>query len=166
MILIIDVHYRDQGAKAVAGLITDWNNNTLYKSYSLMIGDVADYIPGQFYQRELPCILQLLQGIDEAFDTVVIDGYVHLGTEQKPGLGHYLWDALGQQKKIIGVAKNHYQDTPAECMIYRGESHNPLYITALGLDLTEAKNYILNMVGAHRIPTLIKQVDTLSKAVD
>ena len=68
MILMIDVQYHLQGATAVAGLIKDWQSTQFDKTYTIDIKDVLDYQAGQFYQRELPCILQLLDVIEEHYD--------------------------------------------------------------------------------------------------
>ncbi len=40
---------------------------------------VEEYIAGQFYRRELPCIMAILRIIEEKIHTVIIDGYVDLG---------------------------------------------------------------------------------------
>lgn len=163
MILIIDVHYHENGAQAVAGLISDWNSQQLEKYYTLNISEVAEYTSGQFYKRELPCILQLLELINEDFQYIVIDGYVQLGMEQHAGLGAHLWDTLIHKKPIIGIAKNYYKDTPEDCALYRGNSKKPLYITCKDLTLLDAKYYIATMSGQHRLPDLIKQVDCLTR---
>ncbi|MDQ9019603.1 endonuclease V [Acinetobacter sichuanensis] len=163
MILIIDVHYRETGAYAVAGLIQDWNSQEFEQCYTLHITEVAEYIAGNFYKRELPCILQLLECIDKDFKYIVIDGYVQLGAEQQAGLGTHLWNALTHKKAIIGVAKNYYKDTPENCALYRGNSKKPLYITCKDIHLTDAKNYIAKMTGQYRIPDLIKKIDTLTR---
>ena len=163
MILMIDVQYHLQGATAVGGLINDWQSTQFDKTYTIDIKDVLDYQAGQFYQRELPCILQLLDVIEEHYDYIIIDGYVFLSAEQSPGLGFHLWDALTIKKPIIGVAKNFFKDTPHNCEILRGKSQKPLFITSIGIDLIDAKQNILKMSGEHRLPDLIKKVDLLTK---
>ncbi|WP_207420305.1 hypothetical protein [Desertivirga brevis] len=50
-----------------------------------------EYIPGEFYKRELPGILSLLDKINfELIQAIIIDGFVILNDEGKPGLGGYL----------------------------------------------------------------------------
>lgn len=59
MILAIDVHYKETYAKAV-GILFHWNDETPIDIITTTINEVAEYETGQFYKRELPCILQLL----------------------------------------------------------------------------------------------------------
>jgi deoxyribonuclease V len=74
-----------------------------------------------------------------------------------------LYDALDRKSVIIGVAKSRFKDTPAETEIFRGGSKRALYVTTVGISETEAKGCIMRMHGEHRIPTLLKRVDQLSK---
>jgi hypothetical protein len=74
-----------------------------------VVPSVEPYVPGEFYRRELPCILRVLETISESIDVIVVDGYVWLeGT--RPGLGAHLFDTLGTKVAIICVAKD-----PSEC---------------------------------------------------
>lgn len=125
---------------------------------------VSEYEPGQFYKRELPCILELLNTLEHFPDIIVIDGYVTLGSDEKPGLGKRLYDAIEGKAIVIGVAKTRFQDTPESAEVYRGDSKRPLYVTAIGIELSQAKGFIQDMFGEHRIPLLLKQVDRLTKA--
>lgn len=52
-----------------------------------------------------------------------------------------------------------------ECGVLRGASVKKLYITSVGGELDLAKEYILKMHGIYRIPTLLKQLDQISKQV-
>lgn len=163
MILAIDVHYAENSA-LIAGLIfQQWDSTTPTRIYSKHIHPIADYESGNFYKRELPCILALLQDITDPIDCIVIDGYVTLGHDNKAGLGFYLWQSLTTKIPVIGVAKNYFKDTPKACEILRGQSLKPLYINTIGIDLEQAKQYILEMSGQHRIPTLLKLVDQKSR---
>ena len=71
------------------------------------IANVAGYIPGSFYKRELPCILSLLSDINETVDTIIVDGYVSLGS--RPGLGQHIKDEIEPRVAVIGVAKNYFK---------------------------------------------------------
>lgn len=124
------------------------------------MSDIEPYEPGSFYKRELPCILAILQKISEDIEVIVIDGYVTLGEKEKPGLGTHLFNHLEGEIPIIGVAKNRFTNTPDQCALLRGASKKPLFITCLGIDLVDAKQCIQNMHGQHRIPTLLKLVDS------
>ncbi|WP_245872852.1 hypothetical protein [Deinococcus planocerae] len=87
-----------------------------------------------------------------------------MGSEQRPGLGWHLWEALAGRVPVIGVAKSRFHGTPGETEVFRGTSRSPLFVTSVGLPLEEAKGDIRGMAGAHRIPTLLKEVDRLSRS--
>lgn len=122
------------------------------------------YQPGQFYRRELPCLLAVL-ATGPAMDIVLVDGYVWLADESHPGLGAHLYRALDEKVAVIGVAKTSYPGVKLVQEIRRGDSQTPLFITALGIDLSEAADHIFRMHGPHRIPTLLKLVDQLCRGV-
>ena len=92
-----------------------------------------------------------------------MDGYVFLG--DKPGLGAYLKERIERTVAIIGVAKSYFKGSGA-IEILRGDSQNPLYVSSAGIDPMKAANLISNMHGKHRIPTLLKEVDRLTKTHD
>jgi len=54
--LIIDVGYQTNKAKVVGGFFEDWNANQLLKLAYKEVDEVQEYILGEFYKRELPCI--------------------------------------------------------------------------------------------------------------
>lgn len=160
----MDVHYRDDNTATVAGILFQkWKSDRIETTIVKEISHVAPYEPGNFYKRELPCLLDLLSELDDSIDIIVIDGFVTLGTENKPGLGFHLYHKLDEEIPIIGVAKSKFANTPAATEICRGESRNPLYITSIGIPVRDAKNKILSMHGNFRLPTLIKQVDQLCR---
>ncbi len=163
MILAVDVDYRKDGAVAAGVLFQNWQDSESVKELSAPILTVAEYEPGQFYKRELPCVLALLQQLEQLPEFIVIDGYVYLDGNQKPGIGKHLYDALEGKSVIIGVAKSRFKDTPSETEIFRGGSKRALYVTAVGINEIEAKGFIMRLHGEHRIPTLLKRVDQLSK---
>jgi deoxyribonuclease V len=163
--IAVDVHYGEKGAIAAAVSFSSWDAEKPNNYYSLSTEEVQPYEPGKFYQRELPCILKLLNIIPEKVDCIVIDGFVSLGKDQRPGLGEYLWNALNREVPIIGVAKTKFLNTPDESRLWRGQSIRPLYISAAGIGLDEAKEDILHMHGKHRIPTLLNTVDNLARGL-
>jgi deoxyribonuclease V len=59
MILAVDVHYRDENAIAAGVMFKDWSDQEPNEKLLVQIAQVAADEPGQFYQRELPCILAL-----------------------------------------------------------------------------------------------------------
>ena len=165
MIIAIDVYYQDKKAIVAGVLFHFWDAPKTADEVviEMEIDRVGEYEPGQFYKRELPCILALLETLETLPEIIVIDGYVYLGSEENPGLGQRLYDALEGRSIVIGVAKTRFQDTPATTEVYRGQSQNPLYVTAIGVGTSEAKRFIMDMQGESRIPTLLKRVDQLTR---
>jgi len=165
MILAFDTFYFEDKAKTVAIEFDSWTNETISQVYEETISDIDDYIPGEFYKRELPCILSLLKKIDlTQCETIIIDGFVVLNDENKIGLGGYLYQHLEERIPVIGVAKNDYAKIKDQKkVVYRGESKKPLFVTAKGIDLDVAARCIKNMKGNYRFPDLLKQVDSLGR---
>lgn len=162
MIACLDVHYHDPGATAAGVWFSDWPDSTSSAEVVLPIAQVEPYQPGQFFRRELPCLLAVLRGGPPA-DIVIVDGYVWLEDEGHPGLGAHLFQALREKIPVIGVAKTKFAGAKPVQEIRRGESLNPLYITAAGIELSEAARHIARMHGPHRIPTLLRRVDQLCR---
>ncbi len=163
MILAVDVHYGIHTGWVAGVAFRDWTDTNSSNVYVSKIEQVSYYVPGQFYKRELPGVLKLLREHNLKPEYIVIDGYVYLDGYAKPGLGKHLYDALHGNVKIIGVAKKPFADISEEYTIYRGGSKQPLYITSVGEALAVAKLHILSMHGAHRIPTMLKKADQLSR---
>jgi deoxyribonuclease V len=162
-IAVLDVYYTNQQATAAVCVIENWSSaNPIFKK-TVYISQVLEYAPGNFYKRELPCLLLALEETSVPYQSIVIDGYVHLGSDQKPGLGMHLWLALKGKKTVTGVAKRYFLETPKNTELLRGDSQSPLFITAQGLPLEKAKNAIASMDGKYRIPTILKMTDTLSR---
>lgn len=167
MILAFDTYYFDEKAKTVCLEFSEWNEDKNFKVYTEIIDNVEEYIPGEFYKRELPCILSLLNQIDLAIiDVIVVDGFVYLNDEGKYGLGGYLYEKLNKQIPIIGVAKTNFASIEInKKALFRGDSKKPLYITSIGIDLEEAFNKVESMHGEFRFPTLLKELDRLTKEI-
>ena len=163
MFVCVDVDYREVGAVAACVCFEAWGDAVPAAETVVQIGVVEPYVPGMFYRRELPCILAVLKSLTEVPRVIVIDGYAWLGRQQ-PGLGAHLYEALGGQVVVIGVAKTRFLRAEPVEMVLRGRSRSPLYVTAAGLDVAEAASHIRAMHGPHRIPTLLKRVDQLSRA--
>jgi deoxyribonuclease V len=162
LLACVDVDYREAGAVAAAIVFLDWSSAFALEEHVVTIDAVAPYRPGAFYERELPCILAVLRRSRGPIGVVVVDGYVWLG-EDRPGLGAHLHAALGGETPVIGVAKSPFPGAPAVALL-RGDSQRPLYVSAVGVDLVNAADNIRRMHGAHRLPTLLKQVDGLCRA--
>lgn len=165
MILAIDVHYREEFAKTVSIEFENWNDSVPSKINESFIKNVEEYVSGEFYKRELPCIMEILEKTDkEKLEVIIIDGYVVLDDTGKAGLGKYLYETLNQAIPIIGVAKRGFINNERNVIkIKRGKSENPLFITSIGIDLNEAATKIKNMTGEFRIPDLLRILDGKTK---
>jgi len=164
MILAIDVHYKAEYAKSV-GVLFNWRDEKPIESIVTIKTDVAEYIPGQFYKRELPCLLALIANVDLAkVNAIVVDGHVYIDNQKGHGLGGYLWEALNQKIPVIGVAKRAFhKNEETNQPVLRGESQNPLYVSAIGLPLEDAVQWIQEMHGDFRMPTILQILDTETK---
>jgi deoxyribonuclease V len=162
MIAALDVQYDDptHTALAAAVVFAHWDAAASTAEYTATCSNVAPYQPGEFFRRELPCLLQILKQIRRPLDIIVIDGYVTLG--DKPGLGHHLWEAVSRATPVIGVAKTRFHAAEA-CEVVRGASRLPLFVTASGIEATVAAEHIRSMHGEFRIPTHLKRVDQLAR---
>jgi deoxyribonuclease V len=163
MILAVDVHYSESGATAAGVVFTHWYDDVPQMELKSSAGKAAEYRPGEFFKRELPAILKLIEDHALIPDCIIVDGFVYLDGRSLPGLGRHLYDALGGKVPVIGVAKSGLRDIGREFGLYRGGSRKPLYITAAGIDPEEAKKLIRSMHGAFRLPTLLRRVDRLCR---
>jgi deoxyinosine 3'endonuclease (endonuclease V) len=168
MIIAIDVYYGEEKANAAAISFKDWKTEEIISIKSCIVDNLQPYIPGEFYKRELPCLLQVLDLYEKKeIEIIIIDGYVTLNNKGKLGLGGYLYKALGEKIPIIGVAKRaFFENTDNTISIKRGESQNPLYVTSMGMDNQRAAEKIQKMKGEFRMPHLLKLVDQESRKKD
>lgn len=163
MILAVDVDYRGSLASVAATAFNAFADEAPGAVYRTFLEGVEEYVPGRFYQRELPCILKLLEEHRLRPETIFVDGHVYLDGRSLPGLGYRLYEALGGRVKVIGAAKKRFKETPPECAVYRGGAQRPLYVSAAGLPLEEAKAAVQAMAGPYRIPFLLKEADRLCR---
>lgn len=165
MLLALDVAYSPSHGHAVGLAFPDWTAPAATAVYQASISPVADYEPGAFYRRELPCLLAVLAQVPlAAVRALIVDGYVSLGPEHRPGLGQHLYEALDRRIPVIGVAKTRFAGVaPQVEPVLRGESRNPLYVTSVGLPGAEAARHVAAMHGSFRLPTLLKHLDDLTK---
>ena len=165
MILAIDVYYYEDSSAKSVGVLFNWEDEHPQQIIVEEVQNVEEYIPGQFYKRELPCILAILEKVNKMeLEAVVVDGHVYVDNTEKPGLGAYLWEALQREVPVIGVAKKtFYANQETTYSLLRGESKNPLYISSVGMELDKAVDLIKNMKGKYRIPTIFKELDQITK---
>jgi deoxyribonuclease V len=164
MILAIDVYYKGNIAKAV-GVFFEPDDETPRDCKIAYVNDVEDYIAGEFYKRELPCILKIIEQTNlEEIEVIIVDGYVYVDNNKKLGLGGILWETLKEKVPVIGIAKTSFLNNKDTIkLVYRGESKNPLYISSIGYDLTKATDLIKEMKGKYRVPDVLKLLDIKTK---
>ncbi|MEO0685363.1 MAG: endonuclease V [Cyanobacteria bacterium J06649_11] len=168
MIYIFDAYYLADQVRTACVVIEDWSaheaTTTIVKTSPISSG----YISGQFYKRELPGILEVLQEVELiADDLIIIDGYVFLDDDQKMGLGAHLHGAINRSCPVIGVAKKSFRSLDKACLpALRGQSTKPLYVTAVDYDLVNARDQVVQMRGPYRIPDMLKLADQLSKGIE
>jgi deoxyribonuclease V len=155
----VDVDYRDPDAVAACVLFADWVDEAPSAEWTCAVRGVLPYVPGRFFEREQPCILEALKRASAPPTLVVVDGHVWLDVGRK-GLGAHLHDALGVA--VVGVAKTAFLGAPSIAVV-RGASAQPLYVSAVGIDPARAAADVARMHGAHRIPTLLKRVDRICR---
>src|SRR5262249_35423559 len=118
----VDVDYRDGHAIAACVLFRDWSDAKPAETIALRIEGVAPYVPGEFYKRELPCLLAVLEKVAEPAELVIVDGYVWLAEDDRPGLGAHLYTALKERIPVIGVAKTRFASARRAVAVVRGEN--------------------------------------------
>jgi deoxyribonuclease V len=163
MILSVDVDYRKTRAFIAGITFCAWDDEKEKGIIKSILDNYKDYLPGQFYRRELPCILQLIEEHEIEPETIVIDGFVFLDGKYEPGLGKHLYEALNGRVAVVGVAKRPFKGIPPECELLRGKSRKPLYITSVGMPLEIAKNSIKSMYGKYRVPALLRKTDQVCR---
>lgn len=161
LLVCLDVDYRADKAVAAGIWFRGWAAEHEQTSAVAAFGDVAPYEPGEFYRRELPCLLGVLSEGPPA-DLVIVDGYVSLG-EGHAGLGAHLYEALGRKVPVVGVAKTAYRSATEAIEVRRGQSESPLFVTAIGIDAALAAAELPRMHGPFRVPTLLRAVDQLAR---
>ncbi len=164
MILAFDTFYFDSKARTVCISFINWEDDFFNFSFEIL-DEIEEYKSGEFYKRELPCILSLLEKIEiQNLEAIIIDGYVYLNDELQLGLGGRLFQSLSKKVPVIGVTKSNFASIVKNRKeLCRGKSSKPLYITSVGIDLEYATECIKKMKGEYRIPTLLKKLDNLTR---
>ncbi|GAA1853115.1 endonuclease V [Myceligenerans crystallogenes] len=164
----VDVHYLPEGrARAALVVCPTPAFGEVTEERTVLVDGVAEYRPGNFYERELPPMRALLAaGTVEPLDLLVVDGYVTLDPEGRPGLGAHAHQA-GLAPVVVGVAKTRFAAATHAIEVTRGaSSRRPLYVTALGLPPDEAAQMVRDMAGEARFPDALRRVDRLARSGD
>jgi len=161
--LAVDVHYPDDHSGHAAGVLFHAaGDERPAATYTTQVAGIAAYVPGQFYLREMPCILAIIAQMSAVPAVVIVDGYVDL--DVGPGLGRRLFDECAGTVAVIGVAKTAYAGAVSAAVL-RGQSTKPLYVSAAGLAAADAAHIVKTMHGPHRMPTLLTWVDQLARGL-
>ena len=157
----VDVDYPPSGgARAALVVAGDARFDQVLEEHVATLAHVEPYQPGRFFARELPAVRAVLTGVT-ALDLLVIDGYVDLDPEGRPGLGAHVYADVSIP--VIGVAKTSFHAATHAIPVHRGGSDRPLYVTAAGIPMDEAAAMVAGMAGAHRIPDALRRVDALAR---
>ena len=162
----LDVCYHDDRAIAACVVFDDWLDTGPAAVFRVATPIPARYRAGRFFERELPCLLAVLDSAEQEFDTVLIDGYVHLKTDLGKGLGVHLFESLPYRTTVIGVAKSPLSAADRFVPVTRGRSARPLFVSAIGCPLAQAAENVAGMHGLHRIPTLLRLADRHARGLD
>ncbi|QSB12832.1 endonuclease V [Natronosporangium hydrolyticum] len=159
----VDVHYPTEGgARAALVVAGDLRFRRIISEHTTQLPEVADYQPGRFYLRELPAVMAVL-ATTVPLDLLVIDGYVDLDPQGRPGLGARLHAQSGVP--IIGVAKTAYRGATHAVAVRRGQTTRPLFVTAVGIAAADAAAIVDGMAGPYRLPDSLRRVDTLARGL-
>jgi deoxyribonuclease V len=165
-IAFVDVDYKGAGARAACVLTESWEAESPASTCVSDIETAEPYEPGNFYRRELPCIVSVLGMLPLLPEIVVVDGYVWLSSVDRPGLGARLYEALGRGTPVVGIAKTAFKGIESyTCVVrvLRGTSRNPLFVTAVGVEPDIAAQCVRRMAGKHRIPEILRITDRLCR---
>jgi deoxyribonuclease V len=159
----VDVHYpATGGARAACVVAADLRFSDTVAEHVASLAEVAPYRPGDFFVRELPALRAVLAHAGQ-LDLLVVDGYVDLDPDGRPGLGahaHAEFDVA-----VVGVAKTAFRGAVHAIPVWRGQATRPLYVTAVGLARTEAAELVKHMAGRYRLPDALRRVDALARGV-
>jgi len=160
----LDVHYTENLAVTACVEFGSWIDRDPTAIYVSAIDCFGDYVPGRFFEREMPCLLDALNRIRKTFDILVIDGFVHLKPPVIKGLGYHLAEAMPYPVAVIGVAKNPLKLADQYVEVLRGRSRKPLFLSSIHIPVHRAADLLKGMFGAYRIPRLIKIADQVARA--
>ncbi|MDT5039632.1 MAG: deoxyribonuclease [Actinoplanes sp.] len=96
----VDVYYpASGGARAALVVAADPTFAAVVDERVAWVAQVAEYEPGSFFRRELPATRAVLDGVQD-LGLLVVDGYVDLDPDGRPGLGAHVHDETGMA--VIG----------------------------------------------------------------
>jgi deoxyribonuclease V len=160
----VDVHYLNVfGARAAMVTAADEAFSVIAHTRTAVVPEAAPYQPGKFYLRELPPLRVLLQGAAR-LALIVVDGYVDLDPDGRPGLGALVYAEFGVP--VIGVAKTAFRTATHAARVCRGQAARPLYVTAAGMSVVTAARLVEKMSGPFRVPDALRLADRLARGIE
>jgi len=164
LFVAVDVHYLgDSRARAAAVAAVDRRFAVIACTSTAVVPVEAPYRPGEFYRRELPP-LQAVIPRSGRLALILVDGYVDLDAEGRPGLGAHVHAEFGVP--VIGVAKTPFRTATHAAQILRGRSGRPLYVTAAGMPAADAAHLVEAMAGSFRVPAALRLADRLARGLE
>jgi deoxyribonuclease V len=161
----VDVHYwEDGGARAAMVAASDRRFSQVTRTQTAMLAAVEPYRPGEFYRRELPPLRAVIPAAGE-LALIVVDGYVDLDPDGRPGLGAHVHAEFGGVP-VVGVAKTAFGTATHAARVFRGRSSRPLYVTAAGMTIADAAALVAEMGGRFRLPDALKRADRLARGLE
>lgn len=166
--LSTDVAYHEGTGYGIGVVFSHFNDDTPAKVIEVTVPDVGEYVPGEFYKRELKVLEAIYAEYKKLYKksplVVFVDAYVDLG--DKKGCGRYFADAIDNDSVVIGIAKNEYKpatEAGVSQPILRGESKKHLFVTSTIIPKEDAGTLVEMLHGDNRHPTIIKKTDMLTK---
>ncbi len=157
----VDVHYPATGGARAACLVSgDLRYHSIVAEHVVLLAAVEPYRAGDFFRRELPALRAVLVRAGPV-DLLVVDGYVDLDPEGRPGLGAHAYAEFAVP--VIGVAKTAFRTATHAVPVCRGRATRPLFVTAAGIARTEAAELVMRMAGRYRLPDALRRVDALAR---
>jgi deoxyribonuclease V len=156
----VDVCYLPSGgARAAVVVAARPDFAAVDAEWTAEVPSAAPYRPGQFFLRELPPLRAVLADA-EPLRLIVVDGYVDLDPDGRPGLGLHVHHEFAVP--VIGVAKTSFRTATHAIPVTRAGSA-PLFVTAAGLPREEAASLVRGMAGRYRLPDALRRVDALAR---
>src|SRR5215469_5878745 len=157
----VDVCYLPSGrARAAIVVAASADFATVDAEWTAELPGAMPYRPGQFFLRELPPLRAVLADAGP-LRLIVVDGYVDLDPEGRPGLGAHVHREFAVP--VIGVAKTAFHTATHAIAVTRAGSAKPLFVTAAGLPRNEAASLVRMMAGRYRLPDALRRADALAR---
>lgn len=154
----MDAAYIDRNAAVCGVCFSGIDSAVPLHICTAVVEGVAEYRPGSFYLRELPCLQKVIEKVKGQPDLLIIDGYVRL-PGGRAGLGARLFQAMDEKLPVIGIAKSPFRGRSLGQRVFRGQSMRPLYVTSAGIKEWKAAEMVREMRGRYRVPDMMRIAD-------